>query len=341
MPITISDIAKLANVSKSAVSIVLNNKTGVSERTRKIILETISKYNYQPNHLAKSLASKETKSIGLIIKEIDNPYSAKVMKGVFDKCSELGYSVLLGSSELSNEKETQIINALRSKRVDGIIIAPLQNFASDSLYLSNLINDKFPFVILGKNENVKINSVDINNVKAAYDAVTYLIKLGHKKILHIAGPSHSGHGEKRIEGYKLALSENNIPIKPNYIISTEPYTINGYLVGKKILNKGFTIPTAVFCYNDLLAIGLINSLLESGIKVPEDISIVGFDNIDFGKYLKIPLTTVQMPAYKIGQEAANLLVRQISNDSKPINKRVVLKHKLIKRSSCTTVRNKN
>ncbi|MCB9247553.1 MAG: substrate-binding domain-containing protein [Ignavibacteriales bacterium] len=118
-------------------------------------------------------------------------------------------------------------------------------------------------------------------------------------MLHIAGPSHSGHGEKRIEGYKLALSENNIPIKPNYIISTEPYTINGYLVGKKILNKGFTIPTAVFCYNDLLAIGLINSLLESGIKVPEDISIVGFDNIDFGKYLKIPLTTVQMLPIKL------------------------------------------
>ena len=334
MRMTISDIAKLANVSKSAVSIVLNKKKGVSDKTRAKVLETIKRYNYNPNHIAQSLAAKETKSIGLIIKEIDNPYFAKVMKGVYDTCSQLGYTVLLGSSELSDEKESEIINALMNKRVDGLLISPLQSEESNYTYLINLLNDNYPLVILGEVKNYPTNIVDIDNFQAAYDAVSYLIGLGHSKIAHFAGPIHSGHGQKRLEGYKQALIDNNIAINNNYILSVEPYTSYGYTAGMELFSKKENLPSAIFCYNDLVAIGLINALTELKIQVPGKISVIGFDNIDFSKYVKIPLTTIQMPAYEIGKASADLLIKQIASSSAPLNKRIILEHKLIERNSC-------
>ncbi len=334
---TISDIAKLSNVSKSAVSIVLNNKVGVSDKTRKKVSETIKKYNYNPNQIAQSLAAKETKSIGLVIKEIDNPYFSKVMKGVYDTCSELGYSALLASSELSTVRESEIINALMSKRVDGLIISPLQIENTNFKHISDLINEEFPLVVLGKLNNYLTNSVDIDNVRAAYDAVTNLIKLGHTKIAHFAGPAHSGHGQKRLEGYKKALIDNNIKIKKEYILPVEPYTLNGYEVGKELFSKTKDLPTAIFCYNDLVAIGLINALLNLGIKVPQSVSVVGFDNIDFCEFLKIPLTTVNMPAYEIGKFATKLLIKQIHDSNASLNENIILKHKLIKRNSCSVL----
>ncbi len=333
MRMTISEIAKLANVSKSAVSIVLNNKAGVSEETRSKVQAIIDKYNYSPNQIAQSLAARETKSIGLVIKEIDNPYFAKLMRGVYDACSQLGYSVLLGSSELSPEKETEIIKTLVSKRVDGLIISPLQNEEADFTYLADLLNDSYPLVMLGVVTNYSTNVVDIDNVKAAYDAVSYLIEQGHTRIGHFAGPARSGHGQKRLEGYKQALIDHNIPIDKNYIVPVEPYTPDGYLAGKELFSSRTEHPSAIFCYNDLVAIGLINALTELGIEVPEDVSVMGFDNIDFGEYVRIPLTTVQMPAYEIGKSAANLLVKQISSSASPLIEKVILDHRVIKRAS--------
>ncbi len=333
MRMTISDIAKLANVSKSAVSIVLNNKSGVSEKTRSKVLTIIEKYNYNPSQIAQSLAVRETKSIGLIIKEIDNPYFAKLMRGVYDECSQLGYSVLLGSSELSTDKETEIIKTLVSKRVDGLIISPLQSEESDFTYLHNLLKDNYPVVVLGMITNYSTNVVDIDNIKAAYDAVSYLIEHGHRRIAYFAGPVHSGHGQRRLEGYKQALSDHNLPIDKNYIVPIEPYVPNGYDAGKELFTKNIELPTAVFCYNDLVAIGLVNALTEMGIEVPNSVSVMGFDNIDFGKYVKIPLTTIQMPAYDIGKSAANLLIKQINSSSSPLVEKVILEHKIIERNS--------
>lgn len=333
MRMTISDIAKLANVSKSAVSLVLNNKPGVSEETRSKILDIVKKYKYHPNQIAQSLAARETKSIGLIIKEIDNPYFAKLMRGVYDTCSHLGYSVLLGSSELSPDKEIEIIKTLVSKRVDGLIISPLQSEESNFTYLADLLHDSYPLVILGEVMNYSTNVVDIDNMKAAYDAVSFLIRQGHTRIAHFAGPVHSGHGQKRLEGYKQALIDHNLPIDKNYIVPVEPHVPNGYEAGRELFSRNINLPTAVFCYNDLVAIGLINALTEMGTEVPGDVSVMGFDNIDFGKYVKIPLTTIQMPAYEIGESAASLLIRQINSSSAPLIEKVVLEHKVIERAS--------
>jgi LacI family transcriptional regulator len=333
MRLTISDIARLANVSTSAVSIVLNNKKGVSDKTRSSILEIIKKYKYNPNQIAKSLAAKETKSIGLIIEEIDNPYFAKVMRGVYNASSQLGYSVLLGSSELSPDKEIENINTLVSKRVDGLIIFPLHTQNADFTYLSNLLSDKYPLVILGNVKNYITNVVDIDNTKAAKDAVTYLIKQGHTKIAHFSGSFHAGHGEERLDGYKQALIDNGIAVNKKLIVPVEPETLSGYKVGKDFFSKKGDYPTAVFCYNDLVAIGLMNTLAELGINIPNDVSVMGFDNIEFGRFMKTPLTTIEMPAYEIGKAAAKLLIKQIKSSKILLNERVILEHKIIERQS--------
>ena len=336
MNLTISDIAKLANVSKSAVSIVLNNKPGVSDKTRERILKIVKKYNYKPSHIAQSLVVRKTKSIGLIVTEIDNPFFTKIMKGVYDTCSELGYSVLIGSSELSPDKEKEIIENFKSKCLDGFIISPLSGKGVDYLYLPGLLKENIPFVMLRNVVNYPINLVDIDNVKAAHMAVTYLINLGHREIAYFSGPTHKGHSKERLIGYEKALMENGIQINSEFIIEAGSYLLNGYKSAKQFLSKTKKLPTAIFCYNDLVAVGLMNALDEVGIKIPQDISIMGFDNIDFSEYIKHPLTTVNMPAYDIGKTASELLIEQISSPSS--NKRKILESRLIERSSCKSIK---
>ncbi len=335
MKITIADVAKIANVSKATVSAVLNNKPTVSISTREKILKTIDKLNYRPSEIARSLSIQKTRCIGLVIKEIDNPYFAKVMKGVFDVCCQQGYTVLLGSSELSPYQEMQSIETLTHHQVDGLIISPLQGEDIDFNYLANLLRDKYPLVMLGSVKNYQTNLVDIDNVKAAYQAVGYLIKLGHTEIAYFSGPSYSAHSTDRLEGYQQALIDHHLPVQKNYIKQVGSYIANSYQVGKHFFTGTGDKPTAVFCYNDLVAIGLINALTDSGIQVPEQVSVIGFDNIEFCESARIPLTTVDVPAYDIGKTAAELLIKQISNTPEIFNEKVILQAKLVERNSCT------
>lgn len=339
MNITIDDVARMANVSKATVSAVLNNKSTVSEQTRLKVLRVIKKLNFRPNQLARSLSIRKTKSIGLLIKEIDNPYFAKIMKGVFDTCSKLSYTVLLGSSELSPKQEIKNVETFVNQRVDGLIISPLQGDDVDLTYISDIMGKKYPLVMLGRLKNFSTNSIDINNVESSFEAVSYLIKLGHKNIAYFAGPSYSIHSFERLEGYQNALIKNNIPIKKKYIMQVGSHIKNGYESGKQLFSKfKENSPTGVFCYNDLVAIGLINSLMELKIKVPQQVSVIGFDDINFCGSFKIPLTTIRVPAYEIGETAANLLIKQINNPSVLLKEKKILQTKLIKRDSCTKVR---
>ena len=335
MKVTITDVARVANVSKASVSAVLNNKPTVSPRTRDKILGVIKKLNYRPNAVARSLSSRKTKSFGLVIKEIDNPYFARVMKGVFDVCCELGYTVLLGSSELSPAQELENIETLASQRVDGLIISPLQGADSDFTYLSDLIHDRYPLVMLGAVKNYTTSVVDIDNISAAYQAVSYLINLGHTEIAYFSGPTYSAHSFDRLQGYQQALIDHKLPIRKDFIINVGSYIENGYQSGKKFYSRQSKRPSAVFCYNDLVAIGLINALIESNINVPDQVSVIGFDDIDICGSIKIPLTTIHVPAYEIGRKASELLIRQIQNSDQLLNEKIILKTRLVQRNSCT------
>jgi len=333
MNIKINDVARLANVSKATVSAVINNKSGVSSQTREKVLDVIRRFDYRPSQVARSLSIRETQSIGIVIKEIDNPYYAKIMRGVFDACSGMGYTVLLGSSELSIAKEAKSLETLVSRRVDGLLISALYEESSDFAFLSNLIRTNYPLVMLGGVKNYNTNIVTVDNVEAAYSAVTYLIKKGHKRIGYFSGPSNSLQNDDRREGYFRAFADNDVSLKKEYIYEVGSHLEKGYQRGKEIFSAPGEKPSAIFCYNDLIAIGLINCLLDMKIKVPEDVAVVGFDDIDFAKYAKIPLTTIHNPAYDIGFSSAELLIQQISQKENPLTEKVILDTYLIERNS--------
>lgn len=336
MSVTIADVARLASVSKATVSAVLNDRPGISPKTRVKVLEVIKKLDYHPNQIARALSNKETKSIGLVIKEIDNPFFAKITKGVFDICSQQGYTVLLGSSELSPAKERECIETLIKQRVDGLIISPLQGSTLDFTYLSELISQNYPLVTLEKVQNHRTNFVDIDNAQAACQAVSYLIRQGHTRIAHFAGPGYSAHANDRIEGYKQAFIDHRLKLNPQAIIRVGSYIQNGYQKGRELF-KTSHLPSAVFCYNDLVAIGLLNALEELNISVPGSISVLGFDDIEFCESVKVPLTTVHVPSYEIGQSAADLLIQQIKQRMQPLNRNITLAASLIVRKSCASI----
>ena len=337
MKVTIKDIAKLANVSTATVSNVLNEKSGISEKTRKKVLDIAKKWNYQPDLVARSLSAKESRVIGLVIKEIDNPYFSKLMKGVYDACSELGYTVVLGSSEFCRERELQAIRTLTSQRVDGLIISPLKGEGVDYTYLVDLKRTDLAHVLIGTVQNFNTNVVDVDNEKAAFEAVTYLIELGHTKIAYLQGPSYSIHSENSLNGYQRAFHEKSLPIPTGNIIKAGSSIEDGYKVGHELFKSNCDKPTAIFAFNDLLAIGFMDALDELNIKVPDDISVVGYDDIEMSKHLPVPLTTVRVPAYEIGFNSARLLIEQIKKET-PAPKKVILDATLIERDTCKNIK---
>jgi LacI family transcriptional regulator/LacI family repressor for deo operon, udp, cdd, tsx, nupC, and nupG len=331
--ITIRDVARLAGVSKATVSAVLNNRPGISSTTRQKVLDVVKKLNYRPSQIARSLSVQKTKSIGLVIKEIDNPFFAKIMRGVFDRCSDKGYTVLLGSSELSPDKEIQSVETLINQRVDGLILSPLQGENNDLSYLADLLRSQYPLVVLETVQNYNTNVVDIDNEKAAFDAVCYLIRQGHRRIAMFAGPKYSSHSAARLKGYREALSDHGIPVQNGDILHVGSYIQNGYQAGLQ-LSRWPSLPSAIFCYNDLVAIGLIDALLEKSIHVPDSVSVLGFDDIDFCDSVKVPLTTVHVPAFEMGKQAADLLIHQISRRDEPLNEKIIVQTHLVERASC-------
>lgn len=335
MTVTISDIARMAAVSKATVSAVLNDRPGISLETRERIQEIVRRVNYRPNQVARSLSNRETHSIGLLIKEIDNPYFTKIMKGVVDACSDHGYTMLLGSSELSPDKEIASVETLLHQRVDGLIISPLQGVNFDFSYLAELVKDRHPLVMLGEVQNFQTNVVDIESREAAARAVTHLIELGHERIVYFAGPEMSHHNRQRIEGFQQALIDRRLPIQRQNLVSVGSTIEDGYDAGRRVFGGSGETPTAVFCFNDLVAIGLMNALSEMELRVPQDVSIVGFDDNPFCELVRVPLTTVHVPAYRMGVKAAQLLIEQIGVKEEPLRRRVTIETKLIVRESTT------
>ncbi|MDZ7725024.1 MAG: LacI family DNA-binding transcriptional regulator [candidate division KSB1 bacterium] len=335
VPITINDIARMGNCSKATVSAVLNNRPGISEPTRKRIMDLVKKYNYKPSQLARSLFTHKTQTIGLVIKEIDNPFFAKLMRGVYQICSERNYTVLLGSSELSSVHQSESIDALVRQQVEGIIISPLFGDDVNNELILDIHNDGYPVVLLNDIGLSGVPSVGIDNRKAAYQAVNYLLGKGHSRIVFLSGPDHSINAAERIKGYKQALEEARTEWQSEDVIPTGSTIEEGYKVGKRIFNQ--PVPyTAALCFNDMVAVGLSNALVEHNIKIPDDLSIVGFDNIKFCNSMRVPLTSVEVPAFKIGTTAAQVLFDSFDASSE-IQQRYVVEAKLVERASVKSI----
>lgn len=311
---TIRDVAEWAGVSNATVSNVINDKGKVSEETRNKVRSAIQELNYRPTASAqRNLKKSSQKSIGVVIKEIHNPYFADVIVGAQERVNENGYSLMISTSEGARDTEKSIVDLFVEKDVDGLIINPLLDRDADLAHLFHLKRRNIPFVLLERVHGIQSNLVDVDNVSASRDITTYLFELGHERIVHFSGPEYSMHSGERAEGFRRAFFDSQTVYSEDYVVRAGARLADGYETGLAYFEgrDAGDRPTAVTCYNDLVAIGLLRALEELDIAVPEEVSVTGFDNIRTAAYAPVPLTTLGVPTIEMGRKAVEVLTRQI------------------------------
>lgn len=327
--VTIKDVANRAGVSPMTVSRVINKKDGVNKKTREKVMEVVKELNYVPNTVARSMVTKSTKTIGILIATIVNPFYSQIVLGAEEEALKNGYNVILCNAG-DHKKAQRYINLMIEKCADGIICF-LLNIGKDEMDTINSVNMK---CVLVDNEKKKINTSAVltNNVMGGYLAAKHLIDLGHTRIAHIHGafkynPKKKKYYEEtyqfelwrdRYSGFSQAIEEAGVVFDKRYLVegngSTQVAVESGFLAMKKLLELD-NPPTAVFAANDLMAMGAINAIYSEGLKVPEDISIVGYDDIDLSKEFYPKLTTVSQPRNRVGKEAVKLLIESLKSDN--------------------------
>ena len=338
--VTIHDVAERAGVSIGTVSAVINRKSTVSDATRRRVEEAIEDLNYRPSEAARRrLKPSREKSIGLVIKEMSNPYFADIVISVQEAAAQKGYSVLVVSSERTFKLEQDLVELLVSKDVEGLIINPLLDDQADISHLFELKRRNIPMVLLESVRGMQASMVDVDNVAASKSAVMYLIERGHTSIAHFAGPRYSMHSDERIEGVRRAFSAQRFVFDDHDVVHAGARLEDGYRAGLEYFSDlTHDRPTAVTCYNDLVAIGVMRALRELGLRVPEDVSVVGYDDIDMASYAAVPLTTVRVPKREIGRQATEILVRHIEALDAGTIEKVGLQAELIERASTRPLR---
>lgn len=332
--VTIGDVAERAGVSIATVSGVLNGKSGVRESTRARVQATIDALGYRPVEAARRrLQHPRERTLALIVKEIHNPYFADIVVGAQEAARARGFRVVVMSSEQDVELERDAVRSLAARDVDGFIINPLLDDGADLSHLFALTHRNVPFVLLeGLRGILQTTLVDVDNVGAAREATRHVIGLGHERIAHLAGPEYSMHAAERLEGVRRAFSESRRELPGHLVVHAGASVEDGYRAGLALLDAS-DVPTAVTCYNDLVAIGLMGALAHRGLRVPEDVSVVGYDDIRMAAYLPVPLTTVHVPKREMGRRAAELLIERLTSTSPPRIERVRLEASLVVRSS--------
>jgi len=336
MAVTIKDVAREAGVSVSTVSRVLNNSKPVSDEIRVRVLAAVEKLNFQPNSLARSLVLKKTRLIGVLVPDIANPFFPVAIAGIEEIAGMYGYHILLFNTFGEIEKELQYLNIMKEKQVDGIIKMSTQVTEKHEEYFSNA---SIPMVVTSKcTDREDVPCVVIDDVKAAYDATQYLISLGHRRIGIISGPLDDSTGRDRFLGYQQAMLEHRLNLDFNLLKQGNFKVESGRRAMLEILQTVSPehLPTAIFCANDEMAIGAIGAILDQGLKVPEDISVMGFDDIFIAPVFRPALTTVKQPIYDIGAVATRTLVKLIEGE-KIEQPTTFLPYHIIERESCRRV----
>lgn len=331
---TIKDVAKKAGVSVATVSRVINNPSLVQPTTRERVLKAIRECQYVYNALAGSLSTNKTKTLGVVVPTITNPVFAKVTKGIQDYARWQGYSIILGNTDYNEENERELIHLFLEKRTDGVI---LNGPWRDASIVSIMKKIRLPFVITWQEIPDKdVSYVAFDNFKSAYQIVQYLINLGHRRIGMIAGKfSVSERARMRWLGYRKCLSDHGLRYDPKLVVQ-KAYS---FKEGKEAMTNLLMLsnpPSAIFCGNDILAIGAIAGAKEKKLKIPQDISVVGFDDMEVSAYCDPPLTTIAVPAYEMGQMAAKVLIENLRGDNKS-TQQFVLETKLMIRESAAKI----
>ncbi|HHC6595985.1 TPA: substrate-binding domain-containing protein [Vibrio parahaemolyticus] len=311
---TMKDIAKLAGVSTSTVSHVINKTRFVSEEISERVNNAAKELNYYaPSALARSLKVNRTKTIGMLVTTSTNPFFGEVVKGVERSCYHKGYSLILCNTEGDNERMRQSINTLLQKRVDGLILM-CSSLEGERIDVFERYPD-IPVVVMDWGPMLfTSDKIQDNSLRGGYLAAKYLIDCGHTEIGCITGPLIKHQAQMRYEGYKRAMSEAGLEFNANWIIESDFECEGGYQAFKKMAERG-TLPSSIFVSNDMMAMGVINAANELGIKVPDDLSIIGYDDIHIAKFMSPSLTTIHQPKYRLGQAAVETLVRRLDDKS--------------------------
>lgn len=329
---TLEEIAKLSKVSRSTVSRVINNEPNVSQVTRERVLEIVHQVNYHPNVAARGLAAGRTRILGLVIPMgvsalFTDPYFTILIQGVSATCNAHDYSVMLWLAEPEYERRT-IRQITHSALIDGVILASQLN---DDPVGQALIEGDIPFIMVGRHPtNERVNYVDVDNRNAARDAVTHLLRLERRRIAAITGPQNMIAGADRLQGYLDALRTRGIASVSDLIVEADFTEAGGYAAMQRLADRG---PDAVFVGSDAMALGALRALRDAGRRVPEEVAVVGFDDMPFAARTDPPLTTVRQPIHRMGQVAAETVI-DIINTSDTQPRRIVLPTELVIRSSC-------
>ncbi|KAA9029947.1 LacI family DNA-binding transcriptional regulator [Niallia endozanthoxylica] len=336
MAITIKDVAKAANVTPSTVSRVIADNPRISNKTKRKVRQVMEELGYQPNYKARNLASRTTQTIGLVMPNstdqvFQNPFFPEVIRGISKMAHMTEYAIQFSTGETEEEIYDGVVQMVQSGRVDGVIL--LYSRMNDRVR-AFLEEKAFPYTMIGKPsyDVEKISHVDNDNFSAAKEVTEYLLQLGHTKIGFVGGSTSLMVTLDRQQGYETALKEAGIPICEEYIVH-EDFLIEG---GKQAISELLSLketPTALVVVDDLMAFGIINTLEKMGLRVPDDISIVGFNNLLLSEISQPPLTTVNINIFDLGYHAAKNLIEIINNPDEPA-KRIIVPYQMTVRGSC-------
>ena len=331
--VTLKDVAKVAGVSYATVSRALSGSPEISESTRKRVIKICEEMGYTPNFVARSMVMKKTKILGLIVTSIDNPFMSEMTAHLEIYARKCGYNLMVCNSSYDRELEKEVFSLLLGRKVDGIIMIPVGNESYESL---KVLTAQVPTVFIGENlQDLPENYVSVDNSNGMQQATEYLYGLGHRKILYLGARSNSMTHRLRMEGYINAC--NRLNIEPRVLENNGPRSSSeaGYAIASEYFSRPHE-ETAVLCAADTLAIGVIKAAYEHKIRIPEDMSLMGFDNISFCALPPIDLTTVNQPKHELAVAAVDMLLNYIRRPDTPHTK-TILSPSLVIRSSCRAI----
>lgn len=327
------DIARDLGVSVVTVSKVLRNHSDISPETRERVLKRMKELNYRPNLAARALVTGRTNMMGLIVPDLVHPFFAEIAKGISKVLRKKNYCLVISSSEEDPELEREEIDNLLARRVDGLILASTQ-WTVESF--RRIEEQKTPYVLIDRRfAGLSANFVGIDDEEIGYIATQHLVDQGCKRIAHIRGPETST-AIGRLEGYRRALRENDLSISRDYVVLGRSIDDSGDVSGHESMDELLKLdpkPDAVFCYNDPTAMGAMKSILDAGLKVPEEIAVVGCGNVNYAGLLRVPLTSIDQECTSIGERAAKLVLKLVGSDVPVRPKTILAKPSLIVRAS--------
>ncbi|MBO2520179.1 MAG: LacI family transcriptional regulator [Firmicutes bacterium] len=310
--VTLRDVARAAGVSINTASRALNGKPDVSEATRARVQAVAAQLDYRPNQVARGLRQQKTATLGVVVADLANPFFAEVAEGIERTAATEGYSIILANSEENQHREEQAVRTLVERQVDGILITPTQQSEATVRYL---MQRHVPFVLVARYfEGLDVPAVVNDDREGARLGVEHLITQGHREILFLNGPPYNSSAKLRLRGYQDALEAAGIPFRPSLVINTDARSSGGYAAIQQALASGVRF-TAVACFSDYVSFGAIRALRQAKLRIPEDVAVIGYDDIDLAAIVEPALTTVHIAKTRLGQVAAHMLLGMIGSSS--------------------------